>query len=346
MINIPTHTTNLRLYLPEVIWLEQTYFDWARDISQEVIGELHQWQTYLNALALLGFEQWLREHNPEIVNRDINIIEAAANLKLGEFKFCLITTEHLLDEVANIPQDAIDRPELAAHFYVLIEVLEEQEEVVIRGFLRYDELIDYRGRNLELNNGYYQVPLSKFDPEPNHLLFYCRFLEPTIISLPVATSESAAGNLLKYINVTRTKLSQWLQGIFGENWQVIDSLIDPNANLAWSVRNSKEFIKRGKIINLEMQIGSRNVVLLLNIKAETEQKLGVLIQLHPTGKENFLLPNLKLILLSKAGEILCEVISRGQDSYIQLNPFKGERGKCFSVEVSLEDIRIRENFEL
>ncbi|MBD2526662.1 DUF1822 family protein [Nostoc sp. FACHB-133] len=345
-MNIPTHVTNLRLTLPEVIWLEPTYFDWARDISQQVTGELHQWQTYLNALALLGFEQWLREHNPEIVNRDINIIETASNLKLGEFKFCLIATEHLLDEVVNIPQNAIDTPELAAHFYVLLEVLEEQEEIVIRGFLRYDELVDYRGRKLELKNGYYQLPLSKFDPEPNHLLFYCRFLEPSIISLPVATTESAAENLLGYLNLTRTKLSQWLQEIFDESWQSIDSLIDPNANFAWSLRNNNEAIKRGKLINLQMQLGSQNVVLLVNVKAETDEKLGVLIQLHPTGKEKFLLPNLKLTLLSKGGERLCEVLSRYQDSYIQLNPFKGEHGKCFSVEVSLEDITVRENFEL
>ncbi|MEH2179033.1 DUF1822 family protein [Nostoc sp.] len=346
MINIPTNSTNLRLVLSEVIWLEAEHLDWARHISQQVIGELHQWQTYLNALALLGFEQWLREHIPEIGNRDFNLIEPVANLKLGEFKFSLIATEHLLDEVVNIPQNTIDKPELATHFYVVLEVLEEQEEVVIRGFLRYDELIDYRGSNLQLSNGCYQLPLSEFDLEPNHLLFYCRFLEPDIISLPVVKTESGAENLLGYVNETRTKLSQWLQGIFDESWQAIDSLINPNTNLAVSIRNTNEVIKRGKQIDLGMQLGSQNVVLLVNITAESEEKLHVLIQLHPTGKQKFLLPNLKLTLLSKAGKILCEVISRSQDSYIQLNPFKGECGKIFSVEVSLENIRLRENFEL
>lgn len=346
MINTPTDKTNLRLSLPETIWLEPEYFDWARDISQQAMSELHQWQTYLNALALFGFEEWLKEHNPAIVNRDIHIIETVANLKLGEFKFCLIATEQLLDEVVNIPQNAIENPELASHFYVVLEVLEEEKVVVIRGFLRYDELINDQDINLELQNGSYQIPLSKFDLEPNHLLFYYHFLEPKTIFLPVATTENATEDLLGYLNVNTTKLRQWLQGFFDEGWQAIDSLIDSKLNLALSMRNNQEFIKRGKIINLEMQLGSQNVVLLVNIKAETEKKLGVLIQLHPTGEEKFLPPNLKLTLLSKGGEILCEVISRGQDNYIQLHPFKGGHGKCFSVEVSLKDIRIRENFEL
>jgi hypothetical protein len=40
------------------------------------------------------------------------------------------------------------------------------------------------------------------------------------------------------------------------------------------------------------------------------------------------------------------VRSRPQDSYIQLKSFKGEPGKRFSIEISLGDVSVKEEFEL
>lgn len=109
MVNFTVKSTDFRLLMPEVIWLETEHFERAREISDKVTGEAHRWQTYLNGLALLGCEQWLRERIPDkIVNQDTDLIEAGCKLNVGEFKLCLIAIEHLLDEVVNIPQNAID----------------------------------------------------------------------------------------------------------------------------------------------------------------------------------------------------------------------------------------------
>lgn len=148
-----------------------------------------------------------------------------------------------------------------------------------------------------------------------------------------------------HLQETRTPLNQWLQGDFDEAWQTIDALISPQANLASSTRNAESGAKRGKLINLGMQLGSHTVALLVTISQEAQEKLGISIQLHPTGGERYLPPLLKLTLLSKAGKILQEVQSRGQDDYIQLKPFKGEPGKRFSIKVSLRDVSVREDFE-
>lgn len=357
MVISPVNSSEVRLLLPEVIWLETEHFEQAREISNQVTGEAQQWQTYLNALALLALSEWLGEGIPDkTVSRDTNVIEAVCNLKVGEFKLCPIATEHVLDEVVNIPQDAIERPDLAAHFYVVLEVLEEEEQVIVRGVGRYDQLVNYRrGVNLQLlADGCYQLPLSLFDAEPNHLLFYCRLLEPTAIPLPVASPEGSAvpyltkvsEKLLGYVEETRTKLSQWLQGVIDEGWQTIDALISSEANLALSTRNVQVGLKRAKLIDLGMQLGSQTVALLVTITKETEEKLGLLIQLHPTGGQRYLPANLKLTLLSKAGKTLQEVQARGGDNYIQLKPFKGEPGKRFSIAVSLGDVSLREDFEL
>lgn len=345
MGNFLGNSTHFRLLLPEVIWLKPEHFEQARQTRSQVMSEAHQWQTYLNALAVQSFEEWLKERIPlQLVCRHNNVIEAGSQLQVGEFKFCVIATEHLLDEVVNVPQNGIDNQ--AANFYVLMEVLEEQEEVVIRGFIRYDQLINYCSQvNLQLESGCYQLPLSEFDAEPNHLLYYCRFLEPSAIPLGVSAETKAEEQLLGHLKKSTTKLSQWLQGVFDEGWHAIDALINPEANLALSIRNVEEGAKRCKLIDLGMQLGSQTVALLVNI-TETEQKLGVLIQLHPTGGKRYLPPNLKLTLLSKPGETLQQVQARGQDNYIQLKPSKGEAGKCFSIEVSLLDISAREDFEL
>lgn len=199
------YSTNLRMLLPEVVWLELEHFQQASKISSKIENEAQQWQTYINVLARSGLSQWLKE---KIADKPIeiesNISESISCLKLGGFNISVIAREHLLDEVVSISQAAIERPELAAHFYAIVEVDEEQQQAVVRGFLRYDELSAYC-REVDLQpaeDGCYRLPLSLFDAEPNHLLFYLLHLEPSAISLPSVFSESVADSLKKALTPT------------------------------------------------------------------------------------------------------------------------------------------------
>jgi hypothetical protein len=331
--------------MPEVIWIEPEHIERATAIRARTSNESQQWQVYLNTLALLCLEEWLRERMPNvIINRERDINDSASYLKVGDFKVCIIATENLLDEIIHLPQDVLIRPELAAHFYVILEVLEEEEQVIIRGLQCYDLLNNYRIQvNLSIQaDGCYPFPLSIFDAEPNRLLAYCRHLDPSAITLPVREKG------LEVVRETRTKLSRWLQGIVDEGWQTLDALINSEANLALATRNT--FLgtgtKVGKIINLGMQLGSQTVAMLITVTQESEEKIGINLQIYPTGGESYLPPDLQLTLLSKAGKILQEVRSRSQDSYIQLKSFKGEPGKRFSIEISLGDVNVKEEFEL
>jgi hypothetical protein len=349
MVNSERYSTDLRLLLSEVIWLEPEHFEQATEISSQINGEAEQWQTYLNTLAVCALEEWLREKIPDHqpISRDTHVIEPICHLKMGNFTYVTITTQNLHDEVVNIPQAVLERPELAAHFYVLLEVPEEQEEVIMRGFLRHDQLDSYRSTvNLQPQNDYYQLPLSLFDPEPNHLLFYSRYLKASTIPLPVASAESPQDSLLSVLQSTRTKLSEWLEGNFDLGWLSVDTLLSPEANLAWSTRNTSEGAKGGKLINLGMQLGNQTVALLVTVTPETSEKVGILVQLYPTEGERCLPPDLQLTLLSRLGKILQSTRSRSQDNYIQLKPFQGKRGNRFSVEVTIGDVSVREDFEL
>ncbi len=344
MISSSVNLTDSRLLLPEVIWMEPEYFEMAKQISDRVKSESRQWQTYLSALAVQSFEQWLSDRlpNQRVERAEIGTV---SYLKIGEFKLCIITVEHCLDEVVSVPQDAFASGTQTSDFYAVLEVLEEEEQVIIRGFLHCDQINYYWSLlNLPaLEDGCYQLPLSLFDAEPHHLLLYCRYLAPVAVVLAAAKVEADVSG---YLKESRTKLTQWLQGIFDETWFSIDAMLDPEVNLSLNTRSVDLGLEKGKLIDLQMQMGSQSLALLVSIAREKQAQLGVSIQLHPTRGNKYLPPNLKLILLSKAGKTLQEVTSRSHDNYIQLKSFKGEAGKYFSIEVSLENISIKEDFEL
>lgn len=216
---------DLRPIIPELIQLEPECFGRAAQLSDRVIGESYQWQTYLNALGLQGFIQWLCDQDSTITIDQsrcsifqlgyANAIGAVCNLRIGEFTLCLIAIDNSLDEIVTIPRAAIDLSELAAHFYVVIEVQEEQGQMMIRGHGRYDQLASYRQLvNLSADERWnYSFPLFLFDAEPCHLLINLRFLTAAAIPLPVAIAPP----------VTQPKLNTILSRLRTESrlWQIV-----------------------------------------------------------------------------------------------------------------------------
>ncbi len=181
---------------PEAISLSQLQINRAIEFSNQVSNESKQWQTYLNCLSLSAFENWLDSRgNYFHVNRDdctisqpalANIIPTIANLKVGEYRLCLITTGSFMEEQVDIARIVIDLPEYIPHFYVLVEVIEEEEKAVVQGFISYQELLErQQSINLKPDSDWtYEIPLTWFCNEPDRLLLYLRCLEPTAISLP------------------------------------------------------------------------------------------------------------------------------------------------------------------
>ena len=111
---------------PEAIPLSQSQINQAVELSSQIKDESLQWQTYLNALSLSAFENWLDSRgNSFNVNQNkctvlqprfANVIPIVANLKVNEFKLCLITTGSFIDEQVSIPRAVIDVPEYIPHF--------------------------------------------------------------------------------------------------------------------------------------------------------------------------------------------------------------------------------------
>lgn len=350
-MNFPITPTDLTLLSPEILWLEPQHFEQATPLSHPFPTEAQQWQAYLTALALLSFSQWLNDRLPEqpiAFEADSWFQTQSALLTVGKFRLGLIATEHVLNEVIAIPEAAID--DITPDFFIALEVCEEQEQVLFRGALRADHLRQYLNQNSihschwdGATANFYPLPLSLFDAEPNHFITYCRFMQPQAIA---PTLQVAAQSVITVAAQPRIKLSEWLQEQFVEGWQAIENMIHPEASLAFNTRTPGTGATRGRLIDIEAQLGHQTLALLVNITREADDKFGVLVQLHPTNGRRYLPPNVKLSLLSRTGNLLQEVQARSQDNYIQLRSFRGGEGTGFSLEVCLLDIKLKEDFEL
>lgn len=344
---------NFRFLLPESVWLEKKHFLFAQEVSSlEKTDPNISWQMYINTLALLGLEAWLQKRlRDKVITRDVSAVKSGGNLKIDRFKFCAIATENVISEVVRIPSLVIENTVDSAHFYVVIEVLEEEEQVIIRGFLPHNELVEIRNNpKFHVKNGCYQIPLALFDLEPNHLSLYQNYVEASEFAPPEVNSQitQTSEYLSDIVSKTTTNLSKWLQGIVDEGWQTLDCLYKPELNLAFSTRNIHQDTKRTKIIDLGLNLNSHKVALLISISPDNndnQNKIRVLAQLRTMHGNDFLPHNIKLLLVSKGGKVLQEVTSRLQDQCIQLKAFKGEPGKNFSIKVSLGDCSITEKFE-
>jgi len=148
----------------------------------------------------------------------------------------------------------------------------------------------------------------------------------------------------------RVNLSQWFHNLFEAGWQSLETVLDTTdqENFAFSFRSdsrlAEAIVKRAKLIDMGLQLGNQAVALLVAITEDSEQRVEILVQVHPARGETYLQPNLKLVLVSDSGLVLQEVQSRSQDNYIQLKRFRGLREEHFNIQVALSDAIVTETF--
>ena len=329
--------SNFRTLIPEEVELYPPDYLLAQQWSNQSEEEQLNWQSYLNSLAVLAFERWLNQgHQKLIGKKNLDNISEVAYLEIKGFKLCLIAQEDYLEEEIIIPKKFIEQPDLAAHFYGIAEVVEELETVVLRGVSQRTR-INYQA--IDAHN--YRISVSDFDPELNHFLADCRYLEPQAIPLPQNQLKVAS----EAISKTATKLSQWLEGVVSEGWQTLDQLMMPEAQLAFATRSLGEDLERGKLIDLGVSFGQQQVVLLITLAPAEDNKIRIQARLSPFN--SYYLPaNLKLSLKSRGGKVIQSVETRAKDNLIQLKPFKSQIGKTFQLEVSGHEFAVSETFEL
>ncbi len=126
-------------------------------------------------------------------------------------------------------------------------------------------------------------------------------------------------------------------------WQAALSLGKIAPNHPWGG------IRKGKIVDLGIQLADCAIALIVAIAPKTAQRIGVFLQLRPVGKLDKLPGNLKMTVLGESGEIRQEAIARcdsqgqGKDKSLELR-FSPPPGAYFQVQVTLNNITVIENF--
>ncbi|MEM9568243.1 MAG: DUF1822 family protein, partial [Cyanobacteria bacterium P01_E01_bin.34] len=185
------------------VQMQEAAVQQAGRLSQSVVWPARQWSVYLQGLAVWGFEDWLRLHSSLSVVRDrcstfqpalANILSAACNLSVGQFQLCVIPVGALGDDRIEIPRAAIELPQFSAHFFVLVEVLEDCRYVQILGVAPRQHLIHLcqqtegvtSDRGEESWN--YFCPTTWFKYSKDDLLLWLKVAEASQIELPPAVS--------------------------------------------------------------------------------------------------------------------------------------------------------------
>ena len=338
---------------PRVTWLEAEHYEKAGNISKNIDGEKNQWKTYLNKLAFLGFEEWLQQELP-----DIKVTQTGVNLEVVDIKVQLIAVDNLIDNFVTIPQDNITLPKRAAHFYVLVEVLEEIEQLRIHGLIRHDELS--RLQRHTNDDGDCQIQLSEFDNQINNLLMYTRFLEVDAIPLP-NISEKVIANIDKATDTltqSLVNLGKWWSGAFEEGWQSLEEILTPQTP-AWGYvksivrrgsvnKRSSEFaVRRGKLFDFGLLLNGQRFALTLSMRTEENQEIGVLAEIR--SQNQYCLPQglkLKVTLNHNTDKAESEEKIAGEFDQIIPLEFSEAAGKQFKVEAIYQDAVVTEEFVL
>lgn len=165
--------------------------------------------------------------------------------------------------------------------------------------------------------------------------------------------------LLDYIpEALPVNLSRWLEDIFEAGWQTVEALFSPqtahpaliarDAYRRWgeiNVENSAAGVKRGKLINLGIQLAGNPVALIVTVMPETDEEAGIRLQVYPTGRQIYLPQGLQLSVLDENGAAVpeLEATARSADNSIQL-AFSVQPGEQFSVQLALGDVSITEEY--
>lgn len=243
---------------PDAIALSPEAIDSAFALSQRSPQTENQWQIYLTALALKGFEQWLHDRaelTPQRTNCTIlsspvaDATTAACNLQVNGFRLCLIGIESVFDGNIAIPAAALDSPDCVAHFYVPVEVYEEQAHIHISGFLRYDQWQQHQATSLQRSeDGTYRLPIDWFETDVNRLLLHLSCLEPSAIALPHTAPmplnlAATPAQLRQLLVQPAISIGHWLRQQWDEATQDLSAILKP-LEFAGAMRGDRDHAMR------------------------------------------------------------------------------------------------------
>ncbi|WP_373537481.1 DUF1822 family protein [Microcoleus sp.] len=354
----------------------------ARRFSSQQRHPQRQEQVYFNTLAVLAVRDYLTILSIETDltqcdswNPAMRLFANAADLYikgLGKIE-CRPIINRLQNSSSQTP-DIYPVPLEAREErigYIVVEIDEEEKEARLLGFSAtassgelvlselhsvddflvhlehlFEAKVDLNQWFLNVFNSEWQPFEAVFHPQPQ--------TSPREIENPISS-----------------KLGNWFKKVFETGWQNIEqgkksleNAIFPDKNPEFAFRsggNSRSEsplsgnqttirqtfpeadVTRAKLIDLGMRLGRTTVALLVAIAQQSDRTVRVHAQLHPAIGDRYLPRNLKLSLISDAGQVLDELESTVQQQCISLE-FEVEPGESFSIRLAIDNLSVTENF--
>ncbi|MEM7063162.1 MAG: DUF1822 family protein [Cyanobacteria bacterium P01_B01_bin.77] len=239
----PDNNNSFKPIATETIMLSPMFTQWATDICQPITDLDNQWQSFIRALAIAGFEQWLNESSTSLTTTYPRTAapQTDTHVQVGDFRLCILPMGTSQDELVQIPAAAVTGKN-KAHLYVLVEVHEEIDQVQVGAGLRHDQLSNLLPQHADSES--YVVPVEQFTVRPEKLLWYLSCLEPEAIIPVVVKKESVASPIKAIINT-----GLWLQGQLDTvaeqlAWQFLPSLTMNYGLRGPETRESENPVKR------------------------------------------------------------------------------------------------------
>lgn len=138
-------------------------------------------------------------------------------------------------------------------------------------------------------------------------------------------------------------LSQWLQQQVITGWQRLETLLATDGELALNLRSTTERsaeVSQAKLI----QIADGTVALIIHLDRTEDDRVAILVQLHPTGGRTGVPASLTLNLVAETGELLQTVQAGPDDRYIQLRRFRCPVGTPFQIQIEMDTTQVIEQF--
>lgn len=282
----PFDAPDVDVLSPEAISLTSTQIQQAIQLSQGCSEPDRQWQAYLGTLAQIGFAHWLQERSPDLaasiqpkpLPQDFVSSIPLSLLQVGDYTLCLLTVSSAIEDRITIPITVVNETDYIPHFYVLIEVWEEQDYVSVYGYLCRNQ-IAIQKQTVPPSTGALAAAwlyLDWFDSNVDTLLLYLRCLHPdAILSTVTHDLTSTQDSIAIQDSTAKSQLSHSISHIPTINvgcW-LRDRLDDVAQELSWVLLPPLAVTFRDTIIATE-QFDSVTMALL---------KQGIAIPSHARG---------------------------------------------------------------
>jgi Protein of unknown function (DUF1822) len=314
----------------------------------------------------------------------ISDIVTGCAIEIGKLRLILIPTENLDRSELRVPQEWADLSNWVGDYYLGVQIDLDAQMMNIWGFVSHQTLKDRgryseRDRTYSLDSDFLVNNLDllwiaeelalaprSIIPELPALSIERALELIQILSQPSSYSPRLALDFAEWGAIVNnpTLRSQLYQTRIGRNaivqtpaptFRLVDWLQQEFTNAlasGWESYRSvavmspahNRTIERAKLIDLQVDLDCKTVVLLVGIIPEDGNRVRVIVRVHPAIGSRYLPPQLQLSYVDMDGNSLRTVTARTNDDYIQLPAYTCPIGMEFHLQLQLQNARSIERF--